>query len=354
MNLYQKLFRRNQLRILALARKIAPLRGQRVYLVGGTVRDLLLNRPEVDLDLAVEGDGLLFARELAAKLGGRLAFHEHFLTATIYWGGERVDVATTRKEYYSQPGARPEVEPAALEADLARRDFSINAMALPLTAREIEAIIDPCGGREDLGRKILRVLHRDSFRDDPARLFRGARFAGRMKFTWEEATASLAREALAAGYLEKLDPQRYWPEFLLILKERNPTAAWDNLISLGWQGLPAAGLPDRAAGHRAGKLLCQWKWRGRRPPDASLVYFLIATVKLRAAALEIVMDSLNFGRRKRRLIAAAREILPELAPCLAQGSLPECLPGGPRMAPETLIFILALAGWNRLPARLSP
>ncbi|CEP68059.1 Poly A polymerase, head domain [Moorella glycerini] len=351
---YQKLFRRNQLRILAQARKIAPVKGQRVYLVGGTVRDLLLGRPEVDLDLAVEGDGLLFARELARQLGGRLAFHDRFLTATVYWGGERVDVVTTRQEYYPRPGALPEVEPATLEADLARRDFSVNAMALPLMARDLGEILDPFGGREDLARQTLRVLHRDSFRDDPTRLLRGVRFATRLKFIWEEETCSLVRQALAGGYLDLLEPKRLWQEFILLLKERRPVAAWESLIDLGWQGLPGAGLPDVAAGRRAEKLLCQWKWRGQRPLDASLVYFLIATVKLRATALEEVLDSVNFGRKKRNLISAARDLLPELAPCLARGSLPECLPAGPRMAPEALIFILAVAGWSRLPARVLP
>lgn len=351
---YQKFFRRNQLRILFQARKIASVKGQRVYLVGGTVRDLLLSRPEVDLDLAVEGDGLLFARELARQLGGRAVFHERFLTATVYWSGERVDVVTARREYYPRPGALPEVEAATLEADLARRDFSVNAMALPLMARDLGEILDPFGGREDLARQILKVLHRDSFCDDPTRLLRGVRFATRLKFNLEEETCSLAREALAGGYLNLIEPERFWQEFILLLKERRPVAAWESLIDLGWRGLPGGGLPDVAAGRRAEKLLCQWKWRGQRPIDASLVYFLIATAKLRATELDEVLDSLNFGRKKRSKIYAARDLLPELAPCLARGFLPEYMAAGPRMAPEAMIFILAMAGWSRLPARVSP
>ncbi|MBC7324526.1 MAG: CCA tRNA nucleotidyltransferase [Moorella sp. (in: Bacteria)] len=350
MLLYQRLFNRNQLHILAQARKIAPAKGRKVFLVGGTVRDLLLGRPEVDLDLAVEGDGLLFARALAKRLGGRLAFHERFLTATVYWAGERVDVVTTRREYYPRPGALPEVEPAPLAADLGRRDFSVNAMALPLGARDLEEILDPFAGREDLTRKRLRVLHSGSFRDDPTRLIRGARFISRMKFSWEEETCSLARQALAAGCLETINPKRLWQEFILLLKERRPAVAWEVLIDLGWRGLPGAGIPDVEAARRAEKLLCQWKWLGRRPPDASLVYFLIATLKLRVIDLEAILDSVNLGRKKRRLIYAARELLPELAPCLARASLPECLPGRTRMAPEALIFSLAVAGSSRLPA----
>ncbi|WP_258359060.1 CCA tRNA nucleotidyltransferase [Moorella sulfitireducens] len=351
---YQKLFRRNQLRILAQTRKIASIKGQRVYLVGGTVRDLLLGRPEVDLDLAVEGDGLLFARELARHIGGRLVFHDRFLTATVYWGGERVDVATTRQEYYPRPGALPEVEPANLEADLARRDFSINAMALPVVARDLGSVIDPFGGREDLTGQKLRVLHRDSFRDDPTRILRGVRFTTRLKFAWEEETCALARQALAGGYLELLEPKRLWQELILLLKERRPVVAWESLIDLGWQGIPGAGVPDIGAGRRAERLLWQWKWRGQSSIDAGLVYFLIATAKLKPATLENILDSLNFGRKKRSKIYAARDLLPELAPCLTRRDLLECLPGGTRMAPEVLIFILAMAGWSQLPARVLP
>ncbi|WP_338832738.1 CCA-adding enzyme [Moorella humiferrea] len=344
---YRKFFHRVQQRILSQARKIATAKGLRVYLVGGTVRDLFLGRPEVDLDLAVEGDGLSFAGELARQLGGRVVFHERFLTATVYWSGERVDVATTRREFYPHPGSLPEVEPADLEADLARRDFTVNAMALPLNAGDLNAIVDPFGGRLDLDKRILRVLHEDSFSDDPTRLLRGIRFVTRLKFTLEEKTYCLARQALMDGYLERIAAERYWQEFFLLLKERRPVAAWEGLIELGWRGFPEAGLPDMVAGRRVEKLLYQWKWWGKGHLDPSLVYFLVATARLKAEELEDVLEYLNFGRKKRNKVYAARRLLPVLTPSLMGRQLPLSREKG--MAPEVVIFALAMTGWSQLP-----
>lgn len=344
---YRKFFHRVQQRILSQARKIATAKGLRVYLVGGTVRDLFLGRPEVDLDLAVEGDGLSFAGELARQLGGRVVFHERFLTATVYWSGERVDVATTRREFYPHPGSLPEVEPADLEADLARRDFTVNAMALPLNAGDLNAIVDPFGGRLDLDKRILRVLHEDSFSDDPTRLLRGIRFASRLKFALEGKTYHLARQALVDGYLEGIEAERYWQEFYLLLKERRPVAAWEGLIELGWRGFPDAGLPDMVAGRRVEKLLYQWKWLGKGSLDPSLVYFLVATARLKAEDLEDVLEYLNFGRKKRNKIYAARRLLPVLTPSFSGKQLPLSREKG--MAPEVVIFALAMTGWNQLP-----
>ncbi|MDN5326676.1 MAG: hypothetical protein PWP41_1372 [Moorella sp. (in: firmicutes)] len=351
---YRKLFNRHQLAILARARKIARLKGQRVYLVGGTIRDLLLGRPDVDLDLVVEGNGLLLARELARQLGGRLVYHERFLTATIYWAGERVDVVTARQEYYPRPGALPEVDAATLAEDLARRDFSINAMALPLTAREMGELRDPFNGRADLAAGKIRVLHQASFRDDPTRILRGVRLGTRLHFQLAGETRELAREALAAGYLELVSPRRFWQEFILLLKEPRPVAAWEALLALGWRGLPGSGPPDVAAGYRTEKLLRQWQRLGQQPPDASLVYFLTATANLSLAALEEVLEHLNWGRRRRRVINAARVLQQRCCFGPEPGLPPGELLTGSRPAPEALIFALAQAGWSQLPGWALP
>jgi len=347
---YQKILSRNQLRILAYARKIAFMMGRRVYLVGGTVRDLLLIRPDVDLDLTVEGDGLFFARELARQLGARLIFHERFLTATIYWDGDRVDVATCRQEHYPEPGAMPEVKPANLMQDLGRRDFSVNAMALPLTYCDLDDIIDPYNGQEDLANGLLRVLHRSSFSDDPSRLLRGVRLATRLKFKLETETGTLVRQALAEGLLDALESKRFWREFVLLLRERQPVTAWERLLELGWQGFPGSGPPDVSAGRRAEKLLFQWQWMGRSRMDSLLVYFLVATAKLSATDLEGVLEGLNWGRKRRRIIHTSRALWKDLAPALPWRVLPGHLPGGPRLAPEAVIFVLAMSGESQLPA----
>ncbi len=162
-----------------------------VYLVGGAVRDLLLGRGRSDLDLAVVGDPLALAAALGAAT---ISEHERFATAKVELDGHRIDIAGARTEAYPHPGALPVVSPAAdIESDLSRRDFSLNAMAIPLSAT-IE-LIDPHDGRADLERGRLRVLHPDSFRDDPTRAIRAARYAARFGFELEPATEALLRLA---------------------------------------------------------------------------------------------------------------------------------------------------------------
>jgi tRNA nucleotidyltransferase (CCA-adding enzyme) len=160
-----------------------------VYLVGGAVRDLLLGRTRADLDFAVEGD----AAALGRRLGGDVRAHDRFATATVEADGGQLDFATARSESYPRPGALPEVRPASLADDLARRDFSVNAMAVPLLGEP--ELIDPHGGRTDLERGALRVLHGRSFVDDPTRALRAARYAARYGFELEPRTAELLRGA---------------------------------------------------------------------------------------------------------------------------------------------------------------
>ena len=161
-----------------------------VYLVGGAVRDLLLGRPRADVDLVVEGD----AAALAERLGGAEREHERFGTVKVEVEGHEVDVATARTESYPHPGALPEVAPAeSIDADLGRRDFTINAMAIPLAGEP--RLIDPHGGRADLERGLLRVLHPRSFEDDPTRAIRAARYGSRFGFGLEPGTYELLRRA---------------------------------------------------------------------------------------------------------------------------------------------------------------
>ncbi len=163
--------------------------GEAVYLVGGAVRDLLLGRGRADIDLVVEGD----AAGLAARLGADVVEHDRFSTAKVSLDGHDVDIAGARTETYAHPGALPAVEPASLAEDLARRDFTINAMAIPLAGDP--HLLDPHGGREDLGAGLLRILHPRSFVDDPTRALRAARYAARFGFDLEPETAELLRGA---------------------------------------------------------------------------------------------------------------------------------------------------------------
>src|SRR5581483_7318244 len=160
--------------------------GLAAYLVGGSVRDLLLGRERADIDVAVEGDAI---DELAERLGGAARTHERFATATVRTDGLEIDLAATRAEAYPRPGALPEISPAPLRDDLARRDFTINAMAVPLASPS--DLVDPHGGLGALERGELRVLHDRSFVDDPTRALRAARYMSRYGFTLEPSTAEL-------------------------------------------------------------------------------------------------------------------------------------------------------------------
>ncbi len=163
--------------------------GAPLYLVGGAVRDLLLGRAPKNLDVAVEGDAVAVAR----SLGGDVIEHEPFLTAETTLGGMEIDLTSTRTESYPAPGALPEVKPASLREDLARRDFTVNAIAWPLQGDP--ELIDPLSGCDDLAAGLLRVLHDRSFIDDPTRALRAARYAARLDLEPEPRTAELLRGA---------------------------------------------------------------------------------------------------------------------------------------------------------------
>jgi tRNA nucleotidyltransferase (CCA-adding enzyme) len=201
------------------------------YLVGGAVRDLLLGGPSVDLDVAVEGDALATAEEVARRLQGTVRAHERFGTATVSTGDLTVDLASTRSETYERPGALPDVAPAGLAEDLGRRDFTINAMAVALTGPDAGELTDPHGGAADLEAGTVRVLHDASFVDDPTRLLRAVRYETRLGFALDPETERLAREG--AGGLAEVSGARVRDELLDLLAEEEAPAAVDRLHELG-------------------------------------------------------------------------------------------------------------------------
>ena len=193
----------------------------RVYLVGGPVRDALLDAPLLDLDFAVEGDAVATARLLAKRLGGRLTVHSRFGTATIVSGGDRIDLVTARQEVYPEPGQLPQVSPGSIFDDLARRDFSINAMALSLSPAA-GGLIDPLGGLDDLEAGVIRALHPGSFVDDPTRILRAVRYEQRFGFRIDGATLAYMAEAVSGGYMDAVSGDRWRHELERILEEANP------------------------------------------------------------------------------------------------------------------------------------
>jgi tRNA nucleotidyltransferase (CCA-adding enzyme) len=190
------------------------------YLVGGFVRDLLLERENRDLDVVVEGDGLEYAARLAAALGGRVRSHRAFLTAVVVdREGFHVDVATARSEFYRAPAALPEVQTSALRQDLFRRDFSINTLAIRLGPEPKPELVDYFGGRRDLKDRTLRVLHSLSFIDDPTRILRAVRLELRLGFHISPETLHLAEVALSEGVFDHLTGSRLREELALLLDD---------------------------------------------------------------------------------------------------------------------------------------
>ncbi len=202
------------------------------YLVGGAVRDLLRGAAAVDLDLAVEGDARTVARTLAERLGGAAREHERFGTATVRAPELTFDLATTRTETYDDPGALPRVAEATLAEDLRRRDFTINAMAVALGGEDLGHLYDPHGGLADLEAGVVRILHPDSFLDDPTRLLRAVRYETRLGFRMDEASERAARAAVAEDALSTVSGARVRDELMDLLAEHEAPAAVERLRDL--------------------------------------------------------------------------------------------------------------------------
>jgi len=209
-------------------------RAEGVYLVGGTVRDILLGEKNFDVDIAVEGDAIDFGRALAGTLGGRVTPHQKFGTALVQYGEDgRVDVVTTRTEFYDSPGALPTVERAGLREDLFRRDFTINAMAVSLKPADFGRLADPFGGRADLDARVLRVLHNLSFIDDPTRIFRGIRYEARYDLHLDDHSARLARGCIEMGLVGDLSSARLRDELKALLEDPGAAGGMVRLGELG-------------------------------------------------------------------------------------------------------------------------
>lgn len=205
--------------------------GQRLYLVGGVVRDLLLGRPIFDLDLVVEGDALKLAEELARVTQERLTTHRHFGTAKLSYKDFSIDITTARRETYAKPGALPTVQPGTITDDLFRRDFSINAMAICLNRERYGELIDPYNGKHDLDHRLIRVLHERSFIDDATRILRALRYEQRLGFTLESRTLQLLQRDIPM--LDTISNERVRYDLELILKEEMPEQILKRAHQLG-------------------------------------------------------------------------------------------------------------------------
>jgi len=213
--------------------EVAASCGAKAYAVGGFVRDLLLRKTNLDLDVVIEGDGIAFARQLATHLHGQVRTHEKFSTAMVILpDGLKIDIATARLEYYEYPAAMPTVELSSLKLDLYRRDFTINAMALHLAPESFGILVDFFNCQNDLKARKVRILHNLSFVEDPTRIFRAIRFEQRMGFQLGRHTERLLRTALGMHIFDNLPGRkptrlgfRLFGEFQLILAEESPLPA---------------------------------------------------------------------------------------------------------------------------------
>ena len=187
------------------------------YLVGGPTRDLLLGITASDLDISVNADGPAFAEVLAKRLKGRITRTSEFGTATVEVDGLQIDIAMMRQETYESPGTLPEVAPGSLDEDLRRRDFTINAMAVDITPSGWGALSDPLRGQSDLVMRKLRVIHPDSFADDPTRVFRAIRYATRLGFSIDRGTAELIPSG--NDHMDRVSPARVLAELVKMLDE---------------------------------------------------------------------------------------------------------------------------------------
>jgi tRNA nucleotidyltransferase (CCA-adding enzyme) len=234
MNLARQIERYLPGQLLELVKEIsgqAAKRGQRVYLVGGVVRDLLLGYPNFDLDLVVEGDAVKLAQQVAEASQAKLLTHHRFGTAKLRYENFTLDLATARKETYARPGALPAVTPGTLRDDLIRRDFSVNAMAISLAANDYGELIDPHQGRSDLEHRLVRVLHPKSFTDDATRILRGVCYEQRFGFELEPETARLLKRDTLM--LDTISGDRIRHELEHILEEKRPELVIKRLADLG-------------------------------------------------------------------------------------------------------------------------
>jgi tRNA nucleotidyltransferase (CCA-adding enzyme) len=286
-----------------------------VFVVGGIVRDLLLRKKNLDLDIVVDGDGIAFAAEFSRRHKCRIRSHSKFGTAVIIFpDGFKVDVASARLEYYLEPGALPQVENASIKIDLYRRDFTINTLAISLNRSRFGELLDFFGGQRDLRDRAIRVLHNLSFVEDPTRIFRAIRLEQRLGFQIGMHTESLLRSAVRTGFLKKVSGQRVFNELKIILKEEDPVSSLKRMASFEVLKFihPALLFNDRVSSvfEEASKAIHWFELLYLEEKLTSwMVYFLCLTLNLDEDAMEGICSRFTVPRLYRKLFIDERVAL---------------------------------------------
>ncbi len=341
--------------VLALLRQVGEVAaelGFAAYAVGGFIRDLLLGRPNLDVDIVIEGDGIKFARALARRMHARSRYHQEFGTAVVVFpDGFKIDVATARLEYYEYPAALPTVELSSLKLDLYRRDFTINTLAVKLNPPEFGLLLDFFGAQRDLKEGRLRVLHNLSFIEDPTRIFRALRFEQRFGFKLGKQATNLIQSAIKVDPFANMAGRRIFLEVKLILEEDDPLAILRRLSDFGLLRVihPRLTLgPGREAlFEEVGKVVA---WHDllflEERYERWLVYFLALIDEVSGEEAAELLLRFGFGPRRSQQVAAERraalqalrrlESRPEVLPSEVYGLLSG-------LTTEMLLWLMARA-----------
>ncbi len=322
---------------MRLAGEMAAVKSQKLYLVGGVVRDILLERANLDLDLVIEGEAIPLAEALAKEKNGKVIAHSRFNTAKIRWDKWTVDIASARAESYEKPGSLPDVQIYCdIQSDLIRRDFSINAMAVCLDPPRYGELIDLYKGQEDIERRRIRILHDYSFRDDATRIWRAVRYEQRLDFKIERHTLDLLKKDL--GYLDTISGDRIRHELELCLEEEKPEKV---LLRADELGILAKMCPAMKTDDLTVKKMV--KARGIMqpycPPQELYLAFLI--YRLNPADLRDFITYLKFPRTIAQTLQETLELKTELKE-LAK----------PELAPSRIYHILHRFTQNAILANL--
>ena len=301
--------------LIDYAGDIASRNNMPAYLIGGFVRDLILGVKNLDVDISVEGNGIIFAEDFAECLKAKLIRHRRFGTATVIVKPQlKIDISTARKEFYPKPAHLPVVSEGTLKDDLLRRDFTINAMAISITGDNFGKLIDFFGGKDDLRNKKIRTLHNLSFIDDPTRILRAVRFEQRYGFKIEAGTLKNLKEAVRLKMLHRVEPQRIRDDLILILKEKHPLKEIKCMQELtGFSFIS----PRLSVSKNTYKLLgyiereINWfkkTYPYRRTLDTWLIYFmgLIGTLTLRD--VKLIFRKFSFRKGEEKRIASYKKI----------------------------------------------
>ena len=344
------------LSILERISQVASRSELTVFAVGGFVRDLLLNIPNKDIDIVVEGNGILFASKIAEEFDGKVKSHEKFGTSVVIFpDGYRIDVAMARVEYYQYPAALPTIKQSSVNSDLYRRDFTINSLAIKLNGEGAFCLMDFFNGERDLKNKEINVLHNLSFIDDPCRLFRAIKFEQRFGFKISKHTEEFMKVAIKKRMVDSLSGTRLLNEINLILKEKYPLKYILRMKEFGLLKFISSQIIIDAAGLEAlGKIETVLSWTETislpEKPEVWYVYLLAIIYSLDDESFMQMIKKLQIQARLKKSLIIDRRTCKKALELLAEDKAwgPEVIYNlFSDLSIEALIYFLAVDSTDR-------